>query len=383
MPNPAVIVVIAMKAPWRRSAPRLAVPGVPAWRGAAACGAVAVVLAGGVSGRYTSIPAPRQGATGTGGVTTDAAFRQIILPDLVVIKGTGLAGAGLARLANNVRGVSDVLAVDGATITVGGHAVNVLGVNPQRFRSWTPLRTASDQRLWTALGDGGVVASPSARRRLGLRAGRSYQLAGASTASLTFGGAAPLGVDGIGLVVSDQFSAPLGLIHNVAALISAPGIAMPALRREVRAVLGPGTTLIPTRPRRLPATRGRPANYLELFRESAASYCPGLSWTVLAAIGQIESGDGANNGPSSAGALGPMQFLPSTWKVWGISGFGERGPPNVMDPYDAVPSAARYLCAAGASTPAGLPRAIFAYNHATWYVTGVLALAHEYARAYG
>jgi len=348
---------------------------------------VVVALAGGVSGRYTSIPAPTQGDAGTGGVTTAAAFRQIVLPDLVVIKGTGLADAGLARLANKVRGVSDVLAVDGATITVGGHAVNVLGVNPQRFRSWTPLRTASDQRLWTVLGNGEVVASPSARRLLGLRAGRSYQLAGASTASLTFGGAAPLGIDGIGLVVSDKFSAPLGLIHNVAALISAPGIAMPALRREVRSVLGPGTTLITTRPRRLPVERpaghGRPANLLELFRESAATYCPGLSWTVLAAIGQIESGDGANNGPSSAGALGPMQFLPSTWKVWGISGFGGRGPPNVMDPYDAVPSAARYLCAAGARTPAGLPGAIFAYNHATWYVTEVLALAHEYARAYG
>jgi hypothetical protein len=376
-----------MKAPWRRRAPRLAALGIPVWRGAAACGAVVVVLAGGLSGPYTSIPAPTQGAAGAGGGTTAAAFRQIILPDLVVIKGTGLADARLARLASNVRGVSDVLAVDGATITVGGRAINVLGVDPQRFRSWTPLRTASDQRLWTALGNGEFAASPSARHLLGLRAGSSYQLSGAATATLTFGGSAPLGVHGIGLLVSDRFSAPLGLIHNVAALISAPGTAMPALRREARSVLGPGTTLITTRPRRLPVERsagaGRPENYLQLFRQSAAEYCPGLSWTVLAAIGQIESGDGANNGPSSAGALGPMQFLPSTWKVWGISAFGRRGPPNVMDPYDAVPSAARYLCAAGASTPAGLPRAIYAYNHANWYVIEVLALAREYARAYG
>jgi membrane-bound lytic murein transglycosylase B len=104
---------------------------------------------------------------------------------------------------------------------------------------------------------------------------------------------------------------------------------------------------------------------------------------VLAAIGQIESGDGANSGPSSAGALGPMQFLPSTWQVWGITAFGEPGPPNVMDPYDAVPSAARYLCAAGAGTRAGLARAIFAYNHADWYVAEVLALARQYARVYG
>jgi membrane-bound lytic murein transglycosylase B len=132
-----------------------------------------------------------------------------------------------------------------------------------------------------------------------------------------------------------------------------------------------------------PASSGRPASYLTLFRASAARYCPGMSWTVLAAIGQIESGFGTNNGPSSAGALGPMQFLPSTWRVWGITAFGEPGPPDVMDPYDAVPSAARYLCAAGAGTPAGLRRAIFAYNHAAWYVAEVLALARQYAQAYG
>jgi len=54
-----------------------------------------------------------------------------------------------------------------------------------------------------------------------------------------------------------------------------------------------------------------------------------------------------------------------------------------MDPFDAVPSAARYLCAAGGSTAAGLPRAIFAYNHADWYVAEVLALAKQYRQAYG
>jgi Transglycosylase SLT domain len=376
-----------MKFPRWPSTACQAVPRIRAWRDMAACGAVVVVLAGGVSGRYTSIPAPTQGAAGAGGGTTTAAFGQIVLPDLVVINRAGLTAASLARLASEVHGVSEVLAVDGATITVGGHRVNVLGVDPQQFRSWTPLRTASNQRLWAALAKGGFVASPAARRLLRLRPRATYRLAGASTASLTFGGTAPLGINGIGLLVSNQLSAPLGLIHNVAAMISAPGTSLPALRHDVRSALGPGTTLIRTRPRRRaverPANGGRPTNYLELFQASAARYCPGLSWTVLAAIGQIESGDGANNGPSRAGALGPMQFLPSTWKVWGISAFGEPSPPDIMDPYDAVPSAARYLCAAGAATPAGLPRAIYAYNHATWYVAEVLALAHSYARAYG
>jgi hypothetical protein len=124
-----------------------------------------------------------------------------------------------------------------------------------------------------------------------------------------------------------------------------------------------------------------PANWLDLFKESAAQYCPGLSWTVLAAIAQIESGDGANDGPSSAGAEGPMQFLPSTWAEWGITGFGPDGPPNIQNPLDAVPSAARLLCAAGGGTSAGLDGAIFAYNHATWYVDEVLALASEYGQS--
>jgi membrane-bound lytic murein transglycosylase B len=131
------------------------------------------------------------------------------------------------------------------------------------------------------------------------------------------------------------------------------------------------------------APAGRPANYLQLFQASAAQYCPGLSWTVLAAIGQIESDDGQNVGPSTAGALGPMQFLPSTWATWGIDGFGDTGAPEVMNPFDAVPSAARLLCADGAASGgAGLRQAIFDYNHATWYVDEVLALAGEYASEY-
>jgi membrane-bound lytic murein transglycosylase B len=109
-----------------------------------------------------------------------------------------------------------------------------------------------------------------------------------------------------------------------------------------------------------------------------------LSWTVLAAIGQIESADGQNMGPSTAGALGPMQFLPSTWTAWGIDGFGDTGAPDILNPFDAVPSAARLLCADGAASGGtGLRQAIFDYNHATWYVDEVLTLAAEYAREYG
>src|SRR5262249_19902123 len=276
------------------------------------------------------------------------------------------------------------IALDGAQVTIGGAGVNVIGVNPQQFRSWTPLDTASNQKLWTALDSGGFIASTSARHRLRLHEGHGYSLTGASTVSLDFAGAAPLGMTGIDMVVSNQVSARLGLIHNLAALISAPGLTIAKLRHDVRSALhGTGAKLIRLRPRHAPPVvaghipSGKPTSYIQLVQESAALYCPGLPWEVLAAIGQIESGWGANTGPSTAGALGPMQFLPSTWAEWGISGFGDKGPPDINDPFDAVPSAALYLCAAGGATAAGLPRAIFAYNHADRDVAQGLAPAKQ------
>jgi membrane-bound lytic murein transglycosylase B len=78
-----------------------------------------------------------------------------------------------------------------------------------------------------------------------------------------------------------------------------------------------------------------------------------------------------------------MQFLVSTWRIWGTDGFGQTGAPDIMNPLDAVPSAARMLCADGAAQGgAALSAAIFDYNHATWYVNEVLAMADEYAQEY-
>src|SRR5262245_11918219 len=380
----------------RRWLPRPAAAGLRAWRGAPAFGVMAVLLAAtpftSAAGQphpgplWPSTAPPLAVPASTGPAGQGPRWQQIILPDLAVIDPHGLSVADIGKLGK-VRGARDVLAVDGAAIEVRGRRVNVIGVDPQQFRSWTPLATASDLRLWEAIAGGDFVSAGSARHRLRLHSGTRYQLAGASRVTLTYGGAATFGIAGVDLVVGTGASAALGLIHNVAALISAPGVAMPALKREVRAALGGAGRVVSLRQPQLPVDTsthgGKPATYLELFRESAARYCPGMSWTVLAAIGQIESGDGANVGPSSAGAEGPMQFLPSTWREWGITAFGEPGPPDVMDPYDAVPSAARLLCAAGAGTPAGLPGAILAYNHAGWYVAEVLALARQYARVYG
>jgi Transglycosylase SLT domain len=331
-------------------------------------------------------PSAGHGAAATGSARSDTAFRRIILPDLLVIAPAGLSGhqiAGLGRLAH----VRNMIVFDGAEIRAGERAASVIGVNPDQFRSWVPLHTASDQAVWDALSAGEFVAAPGARRSLGLRQGRSYPLAGATTQPVTLGAAARLGVAGIDLVVNSATSRQLGLVRRVAALISAPGASLTTLLSQVRKVLGPAARIESLRQQQLPLASVPPGQlprtYLELFKAAAARYCPGLSWTVLAAIGQIESGDGANVGPSTAGALGPMQFLPSTWKIWGIDGFGQAGSPDIMNPYDAVPSAARLLCADGAASGgSGLASAIFDYNHASWYVREVLALAAQYAADY-
>jgi murein DD-endopeptidase MepM/ murein hydrolase activator NlpD len=107
-----------------------------------------------------------------------------------------------------------------------------------------------------------------------------------------------------------------------------------------------------------------------LWQRAGAAY--GIPWQVLAAINKIESNFGRNMGPSSAGAVGWMQFMPDTWLRWGMDGSGD----GIADPWnaeDAIHAAARYLAAAEGRTD--ISRAIFAYNHAQWYVDDVLELA--------
>jgi peptidoglycan hydrolase CwlO-like protein len=117
--------------------------------------------------------------------------------------------------------------------------------------------------------------------------------------------------------------------------------------------------------------------YMDLYRASARDYGFGPDWYILAAVGEVESDHGRNMGPSSAGAMGPMQFLPSTWETSGVDGNGD-GVANIMDPEDAIPAAAGYLKIGGA--PQDWYRALYSYNHADWYVKKVLAVAEAYRR---
>ncbi|WP_040837211.1 C40 family peptidase [Nocardia brevicatena] len=127
-----------------------------------------------------------------------------------------------------------------------------------------------------------------------------------------------------------------------------------------------------------------PAEMLVLY-QAAAGDCPGLDWSVLAAIGKIETDHGRSplpgvtSGENASGAGGPMQFLAATFESVTTRHrlpAGGASPPSRYHPSDAIHAAAFYLCDSGA--PADLHAAIFAYNHADWYVDQVLDQAARY-----
>ena len=118
---------------------------------------------------------------------------------------------------------------------------------------------------------------------------------------------------------------------------------------------------------------GERATWVPVARKAAAT-CPGLPSSVLVAIGHIESSLGLQTWTSSAGAMGPMQFMPATWAAYGVDGDGD-GSTDIMNPVDAVHGAARLLCANGGGDPERLASALWNYNHSDDYVRHVLALS--------
>ncbi len=113
-----------------------------------------------------------------------------------------------------------------------------------------------------------------------------------------------------------------------------------------------------------------PLFLLSIYQAAGIQY--GVHWQVLAAINEIETDYGRNLNVSSAGALGWMQFIPSTWQMYGVDA-NKDGKKDPYNPVDAIFAAARYLKAAGYEE--SVRRAIFAYNHADWYVDSVLLRA--------
>lgn len=124
-----------------------------------------------------------------------------------------------------------------------------------------------------------------------------------------------------------------------------------------------GASIRPRHNRR--AADGDPLDaLLGYYRDAAAR--TGIDWTYLAAINFVESDFGRNNGPSSAGALGPMQFLPATFREYGAGG-------DIMSPRDSIAAAARMLARNGA--PSDYGRALFRYNRSQAYVDAITAYA--------
>ncbi|MEA2217712.1 MAG: hypothetical protein QOJ35_338 [Solirubrobacteraceae bacterium] len=121
-----------------------------------------------------------------------------------------------------------------------------------------------------------------------------------------------------------------------------------------------------------------PRFLIGLYKQAGHKYR--IPWPILAAINEIETDFGRNVAVSSAGAIGWMQFMPATWRSWGVDADHD-GVKDPNNPRDAIFAAARYLRAGGA--PRNMRRAIFAYNHAGWYVDSVLLRAERIAQFQG
>ena len=186
--------------------------------------------------------------------------------------------------------------------------------------------------------------------------------------SLLLALALPFTAGGLGL-------ATLGLATAGAALPSGSAAEGPA-------ATGPGATG-PAAGGEGPGASMPPAPMLGLYVSAAAGTCPGLPWSVLAAVGTVESDNGESaavgvrSGANRAGAEGPMQFEPATFAEYALPvPPGGALPPSPYDPIDSVWAAARLLCADGAAT-GDLADALFSYNHSSAYVAEVLARARS------
>jgi Transglycosylase SLT domain len=160
---------------------------------------------------------------------------------------------------------------------------------------------------------------------------------------------------------SDLEGATLSQLGSGAAALGQADQGLRAVWRMVG--YDPGATIHPRYNKRF-ADSEPPDALLGYYRAAAAR--TGIDWTYLAAINYIESDFGRNLGPSSAGALGPMQFLPDTFRQYGGTG-------DIMSAHDSIQAAAIMLARNGA--PANYDRAVLSYNHSQDYVTAVKAYA--------
>jgi len=310
-------------------------------------------------------------------------LRSLTAPDVLVELGFAATPAQVDRL-RHAAGVQAVAVLDAGKVRTPFADIYAVGVDPSEFRGFTPRLTAQSDALWQSVARGEMAVANSYAGRMGSRFGGYLPVKGGVQQDLRLGAFASFGIPGAEAVVDRATARAIGLSPDHRLLIAAPRLSLDELRALARGVLGQGVQVDLLRPAAIDqsemsdyAAEVIPTAYLRLYR-AAASTCPGLPWTVLAAIGAVETGHGSNTAVSSAGAEGPMQFLPSTWRYYGRDADGD-GVANIDDPVDAIYSAAGYLCANGAGRGGqSLYDAIFAYNHADWYVRDVIRLALLY-----
>jgi membrane-bound lytic murein transglycosylase B len=153
-------------------------------------------------------------------------------------------------------------------------------------------------------------------------------------------------------------------------LAQVPGRVAALARATIRARRDLAALATPQPRSRLETGRAPPAGtLLRNYREAQRRF--GVAWPVLAAVNFVESAFGRMRNASTAGAQGPMQFIPSTWAAYGMGG-------DISDPHDAVLGAANYLHANGA--PGDYRRALYGYNPSRLYVDAVLTYANRIRR---
>src|SRR3954468_20795286 len=312
-------------------------------------------------------------------------LRHLYAPDAVLTFDRPIGPSALRQLRRLV-GLRAFTVADSGSVVLGRTRIRLLGGDVARTRGFTPRFTATSAPLWTSVLRGELTVDYSLAGTFKNTLGATLPLFGHSNApvAVRVGAFATVGLGRAQGIVDRSLSASLGLRPARVLVVSAPHRSDSGLRSDL-ATLFPHAHLRMVRPPHVDqavisayARSVIPAGYLRLYR-AAASTCRGLPWTVLAAIGTVETGNGANTSTSSKGAMGPMQFLPSTFAAYAVDGDGD-GVANIQDPADAIYSAARYLCAWGAGLGGQwLYAAIFAYNHADWYVREVIRLAIAYS----
>lgn len=212
-----------------------------------------------------------------------------------------------------------------------------------------------------------MLAAAAASLALAASPARAYARAterlGAAVAD--WGGRGPLPAPVAGAALAQE--------RLVRRLARSPRLAaqVPAARDETTALrdLFELARPYPARKRVLAGTPAPPLALIRWYRDAQRRF--GVRWNVLAAVNLVESGFGKLRNDSVAGAQGPMQFMPATWRAYGLGG-------DVHDPHAAILAAANYLHASGA--PARLRDALYHYNPSPLYVDAVLRFARRIGR---